>query len=72
MAPEVLVEALLGVYPQELPYDLYRQDLGVGELGRRATLAQLLPLEPIINEAENSDDVGAKIQKGDPLSVSAA
>ena len=72
MTPEVLVEALLGVYPQELPDDLYRQDLGVGELGIRATLAQLLSLEPIINEAENGDDEGAKIQKGDPLSVSAA
>jgi hypothetical protein len=35
----VLVEALLGIYPEEFAHDLHGQDLGVGKFGRRAALA---------------------------------
>jgi hypothetical protein len=41
-------------------------------LGGRAALAQLLLLKPIVGEAENGDDEGAKIHGRDPLYVSSA
>jgi hypothetical protein len=72
MTLEVVVEALLGVDAQKLADDLDGQHLRIGKLGLGATLAQLLPLEPIVGEAENGYDEGAKIHKGDPLYVWAA
>jgi hypothetical protein len=36
VASEVLVETLVGIYPQELADDLYGQDLGIRKFGRRA------------------------------------
>jgi hypothetical protein len=47
--PEVGVNALLGVYAEELADDLDGQHLGVGELGSRTAAARrLLFPEPIV------------------------
>jgi len=73
VTPEVGEEDLLGVDAEELADDLDAQDLGVGELRLRAALAQLgFSFEPVVDEAENGDDEGAKIhESGDLLRASA-
>src|SRR5215213_3327998 len=66
VATKVLVEALLGVDPEELPDDFHGKHLGVGEFWLRAALAQLLIFEPVVREAENGRDEGAKIHEQRP------
>jgi hypothetical protein len=63
---EVAVDSLVGVDAEELAYDLDGEDLGVGELGGRSALTNALSLEPVVDEAEDRDDEGAKIHKGRP------
>ena len=60
------VDTLVGVYPEELSDDLYGEDLGVGELGGRSTLANAASFEPVVDEAEDSNDEGAKIHERKP------
>ena len=62
---EVAVECLVGVYPQELADHFDGEDLGVGELGGRAALANAAILEPIVYEAEDGYDESAKIHEED-------
>ena len=59
-------DALVGVEPEELSDDLDGEDLGVGELGGRPALADAASLEPIVYEAEDGHDEGAKIQERRP------
>jgi len=64
------VDALVGVEAEELAYDdLDGEDLRVRELGRRAALAvaPLATLEPVVDEAEDGDDEGAKRSTGEGL-----
>src|SRR5215211_4256089 len=56
-------DALVGVEPEELSDDLDGQDLCVAELGGRPALADAPSLEPIVDEAEDGHDEGAKIHK---------
>jgi hypothetical protein len=63
---EVAVECLVGVYAEELSYDLYGEDLRVGELWGRAALTNAASLESVVYEAEDVDDKGAKIHEGRP------
>ena len=57
------VDALIGVYAEELPDSLDGEDLRVGELWRRAALANATILDLVVNEAEDSDDEGVKIHE---------
>lgn len=67
MALEVGIDALLRVYPKELPYDLHGYDLRVGELGSRTAPSYGTPIfEEVIHDVENADDEGAKIHKKRP------
>jgi hypothetical protein len=59
--PEKAVDGLIGVYAEELADDLHSEDLRVGELGRRAALANAAILESVVDETEDGDDEGAKI-----------
>ena len=47
------VDALAGVYPQELAYDFDGNHFGVRELRRRAALADTVALDSVIHEAED-------------------
>jgi hypothetical protein len=57
------VDALVGVYSKELAYDLYGEDLSVGKLRSWTALADALSFEPVVYEAEDANDEGAKIHK---------
>jgi hypothetical protein len=59
-------DALVGVEPEELPDDLDGEDLGVGELGGRAAPTDATSFEPVVHEAEDGPDEGAKIHKRRP------
>jgi hypothetical protein len=62
------VDVLVGVYAEELSYDLDGEDLRVGELGGRATLTDTPSFELIVHQTEDGDDEGAKIhRKRSPL-----
>ena len=65
------VDVLVGVYAEKLAYDLDGKDLRVGDLWRRATLANAKILETVVYEAEDADDEGAKIHKKTPVSFGA-
>ncbi len=61
-------DVLVGVEAQELAYDdLDGEDLRVGGLGRRAALANATILEPVVDEAEDGHDEGAKIHESEDL-----
>jgi hypothetical protein len=60
-------DVLVGVEAQELAYDLDGEDLRVGELGRRAALANATILELVVDEAEDGHDEGAKIHESEDL-----
>jgi hypothetical protein len=61
--PEEEVDALVGVYAEELAYDLDGENFRVGELGLGSTASDAPPFELIIHEAEDRDDKGAKIHE---------
>jgi hypothetical protein len=62
------VDALVGVEPQELANHFDGKNFRVGKLRRRAALADALSFEPLVDEAEDGDDEGAKIhERGPPL-----
>ena len=67
VAGEELVDALVGIYAQELPDHLHGDDLRVGELGRRAapTVAPLASPEQVVQHAEDAHDEGVKIHDGE-------
>lgn len=66
MSPEVAKDRLVGVEPQEFPYDLDGEDLCVGELWSGTALANATILDLLVHEAEESDDEGVKIHAGRP------
>ncbi len=47
VAAEVLVQALVGIDPEELPHALDGQDLAVGQGGPRTALAEPPPAQPL-------------------------
>ena len=57
------VDVLVGVEAEELAHDLDGKDLRVGDLRRRAALANAKILDPVVYEAEDGHDEGAKIHK---------
>jgi len=57
------VDVLVGVEAEELPYDLDGEDLRVGELGGGSTASDAPPFEPVVDEAEDGYDEGAKIHE---------
>ena len=63
------VDVLVGVEAEELAHDLDGKDLRVGDLRRRAALANAKILEPVVYEAEDGYDEGAKIHKKTPVAV---
>jgi hypothetical protein len=69
-APEVTEERLVGVQPEELPNDLDRQELAVGQPGVRTAVTQGRSVhQPVVDEAKDGDYEGAKIHEGDFLQV---
>ena len=50
---------VVGVYAEELSYDLDGEDLGVGKLRGGTTLTDTPSFEPIVYQAEDGDDEGA-------------
>ncbi len=57
--------------PRNSPTISIGEDLGAGELGGRSTLANAASFEPVVDEAEDADDEGAKIhESGDLLFAS--
>jgi hypothetical protein len=66
MSAEEEVYILIGVDAEELSDDLEGEDLSVGKLRSGTALADAAPLESVIDEAEDSDDEGAKIHQRPP------
>src|SRR5215208_1525667 len=60
------VNALVGVYAEKLAHDLDGQDFGVVKLRVGTALTDAAPLKPVIHEAEDGHDEGAKIHKRRP------
>ena len=63
MAAEEEIDSFVGVYAEKLSDDLYGEDLSVGELRSGTALADAAPFEPVVDEAEDGHDEGAKIHK---------
>lgn len=63
MAAEEEIDGFVGVYAEELSDDLYGKDLSVGELRGGTALADATSFEPVVHEAEDGHDEGAKIHK---------
>lgn len=64
MAAKVEVDVLLGVHTEELSNYLHDEDLRVGKLWSKTTLADAAPFEPAVHEeAEDGDDEDAKIRE---------
>ena len=65
VAPEVGVQALIGVETEELADDLDRQHLAVGKDRPRAALPQLATAaevtDEVVHEAEDGDDEGLQV-----------
>ena len=57
------VDALVGVYAEELSDYLEGENLRVRKLWRRAALTNAATLEPVVDKAEDGDDEGAKIHE---------
>jgi|SRR5215207_6556553 len=66
MLPEVAKDSLVGVHAEELSDELDGDDLRVGELRSGTTLADATSLEPVVHEAEDGHDEGAKIHERSP------
>ncbi len=65
---EVAVDGLVGVEAEELAYDLDGEDLRVGEFRGGAALTQgSSDFEPVVYEAEDGHDEGAKIHESGDL-----
>jgi hypothetical protein len=63
MTPEVVKDSLVGVEPYELADDFDGEDLGIGEPRGGAALSEGSVFEPLVDEAEDGYDEGAKIHK---------
>ncbi len=65
VAAEEEVDALVGVYAEELADDLDGEHLRVGKLwgGTALAVAPLAPFEPVVHQAEDGHDEAAKIQE---------
>jgi hypothetical protein len=66
MSAEEEVYVLIGVDGQELSHDLKGEDLSVRKLRSGTAPSDAAPLELVIDEAEDSDDEGAKIHQRPP------
>src|SRR5215207_2837201 len=66
MPSEVPKDRLVSVHAEELSDELDGENLRVGKLGSRTALANTAALEPVVDEAEDGDDEGAKIQERSP------
>ncbi len=67
MPSEVTKDCLVGgVHAEELSEELDGDDLRVGELGNWPALANTATLEPVVDEAEDGNDEGAKIHERRP------
>ena len=66
MLPEVTKDRLVSVHAEKLSDDLDGDSLRVGKLGGRTALANTAALEPVVYEAEDGDDEGAKIHERRP------
>jgi hypothetical protein len=66
VAPKASVETLADVDAQELAHRFDSENFGVRELGLRASLADALSIEPIVDEAKGDDDEGVKIHGRPP------
>jgi hypothetical protein len=66
VATEAEMDALVSVEAEELSYDLDRENLRVGELGGGPALADTAILEPVVHQAEDGYDEGAKIHERRP------
>jgi hypothetical protein len=60
---EEAVDALVGVEAEELTYDLDSEELSIREVGGRSASSEASPFERVVDEAENGDDEGVKIQE---------
>jgi hypothetical protein len=60
------VDGLVGVHPEELSDDLDGEHFRVRELGGGTALTDTPSFEPIVYEAEDADDEGAKIHERRP------
>src|SRR4051794_39209264 len=71
VAPEVGVQAPVGVEAEELADDLDRQHLAVGEDRRRAALTEptfaAQVADEVVHEAEHGDDEGLQVHDHPPL-----
>ena len=66
MPSEVTKDCLVGVHAEELSDELDGDDLRVGELRKWPALANKATLEPVVDEAEDGNDEGAKIHERSP------
>src|SRR5215207_4346109 len=66
MPSEVPKDRLVSVHAEELSDELDGENLRVGKLGSRTALANTAALEPVVDEAEDGNDEGAKIQERRP------
>src|SRR5215210_733830 len=69
MTPEVPKDPLVGVYPQELAYDLDGEDFCVRKFGQGATRSEGSVFDAVVDEAEDRDDEGVKIHRKRPPSL---
>ena len=72
MLSEVTEDCLVGVEAEELSDELDGDGLRIGELGGRPALANTAALEPVVYEAEDGYDEGAKIHKKKTSATSGA
>jgi len=63
MPAEEEVDVLVGVHPEELSDELNSEHLSIRELGGGSAASEAAPFEPVVHEAEDGHDEGAKIQE---------
>ncbi len=68
MLPEVAKDPFVGIDAEELSNDLDGEDLRVGKFGQGTTPSEASVFDPVIDEAEDADDEGAKIHRTRPPS----
>ena len=61
MTAEIAVDSFVGFDAEELSYDLYGEDLCVGEFGSGTAPSDVPIFDLIIDEAEDGNDEGVKI-----------